>query len=143
RPPAFFTRVFIKADNQRLRSTHEGDQLLPLYQRRGRHAPHGQLGPEVAGEMPAPEDIAVAGVEAEHVSHGTDGIDTLAVDDRCRPRPVRIADRVRALVSVLPEDFSGPGIQAEDAFLPALAGLGKPVGDEDSYGRDGAARVTV
>src|SRR5581483_5602112 len=73
----------------------------------------------LGGQVLRPVDSAGTRVQAPHVTHGADCIDTAAAYEGRHPRTAGIGDVVvRAIVLVFPYFFPVGGIQAKDSLRP-------------------------
>src|SRR5258705_642681 len=67
--------------------------------------------------MPLPNELSVAGIEAEKIAHRAEREESSIRNCGRGPRSARIRNLIRTIIGTLPKLFAGGGIQTEDAFV--------------------------
>src|SRR5436190_18557468 len=67
-------------------------------------APQGSRDREFLFEILRPKNVALLCIEADQIALGTQRINAFAIDGGSGARPRRIADGIRTIILVLPED---------------------------------------
>src|SRR5687767_11640723 len=153
RPPAFLARLPVESDRDTPRPAHETDHLVAVHERMSGETPQGSLDAEVLLQIARPVNRSGFGAETEQMAFASDRVNLAVVHGRGHARAGGITHGVSAIVFVLPHDFAGGFVEAEDAFasgnLPAGEGIGRrvrifgqlTVHDINPAARDGGAAV--
>src|SRR4051812_2037114 len=73
RAPKLLATLFVERHHGAIAAPHGADEASAVEQRMGSVSPDGRLGCELLQKMPFPDELSVAGIEAEKIPHRAEG----------------------------------------------------------------------
>ena len=113
RAPQHFAGHFVKRNGGAFFAAGEANEFVAIHQWMRGESPHGRLCAEVLFEIDLPKHLAVLRAEAKKISHRAQRVNAVAINGRRAARTGGIANRVRAIVFVFPQEFAVGFIEAQ------------------------------